>query len=308
MTQSSAKFRIGSRGSPLSAAQTEAVCARLCEVHGLPRAAFEIVVIRTSGDQAGDRRLADLGGKGLFTKEIEEALLAGRIDLAVHSAKDVPTFLPRGLALAAFPFRADPRDAFVSARAKSLAALPERRRRRHRLDPARGAGAAAAAGPEDGAVARQRGHAAGEDAARRSGRHRARARGAAAARARRKSYRNSRSDAISAGGGAGRDRHRNPRERPAYGGAGGSDRRRRCRHRGQDGARVPGRARRLLPQPDRGSCRSRQRARKLLWSGDCARRKRGGGDAARRAGAATRHGSAPMRARSSARARRKARC
>ena len=125
MTQSSAQFRIGTRGSPLSAVQTEAVCARLCAVHGLPREAFEIMVIKTSGDQAGDRRLADLGGKGLFTKEIEEALLDGRVDLAVHSAKDVPTFLPKGLALAAFPFRADPRDAFVSARAKSLAELPK---------------------------------------------------------------------------------------------------------------------------------------------------------------------------------------
>ena len=125
MTQSSVQFRIGTRGSPLSAAQTEAVCARLCAVHGLPREALQIVVIKTSGDQVGDRRLADLGGKGLFTKEIEEALLEGRVDLAVHSAKDVPTFLPKGLVLACFPFRADPRDAFVSARAKSLAELPK---------------------------------------------------------------------------------------------------------------------------------------------------------------------------------------
>ena len=124
MTQSSVQFRIGTRGSPLSATQTEAVCARLCTVHGLPREALQIVVIKTSGDQAGDRRLADLGGKGLFTKEIEEALLEGRVDLAVHSAKDVPTFLHRGLTLASFPFRADPRDAFVSAKARALAALP----------------------------------------------------------------------------------------------------------------------------------------------------------------------------------------
>jgi hydroxymethylbilane synthase len=124
MTQSSAKFRIGTRGSPLSLTQTEAVRARLAAAHGLAPEAFEIVVLRTSGDEVRDRRLAELGGKGLFTKEIEEALLAGRIDLAVHSAKDVPTFLPGGLALAAFPFRADPRDAFVSARAKSLTGLP----------------------------------------------------------------------------------------------------------------------------------------------------------------------------------------
>jgi len=124
MTQSSAKFRIGTRGSPLSLTQTEAVRARLAAAHGLAPEALEIVVVRTSGDEVHDRRLADLGGKGLFTKEIEEALLQGRIDLAVHSAKDVPTFLPGGLALAAFPFRADPRDAFVSARAKSLINLP----------------------------------------------------------------------------------------------------------------------------------------------------------------------------------------
>jgi len=124
MTQSKAKFRIGTRGSPLSLAQTETVRARLAAAHGLPPAAFEIVVMRTSGDELRDRRLADLGGKGLFTKEIEEALLDGRIDLAVHSAKDVPTFLPAGLALAAFPLRADPRDAFVSARERSLASLP----------------------------------------------------------------------------------------------------------------------------------------------------------------------------------------
>jgi hydroxymethylbilane synthase len=125
MTQSSAKFRIGTRGSPLSLAQAETVRERLATANGLAPDALEIVVVRTSGDQVRDRPLADLGGKGLFTKEIEEALLAGRIDLAVHSAKDVPTFLPAGLTLAAFPFRADPRDAFVSMLADSLAALPK---------------------------------------------------------------------------------------------------------------------------------------------------------------------------------------
>ena len=124
MTQSSRTFRIGTRGSPLALVQTETVRAKLAAAHGWPPEAFEIVVVKTSGDRVHDRPLADLGGKGLFTKEIEEALLAGRIDLAVHSAKDVPTFLPKGLTLAAFPFRADPRDAFVSARAGSLAALP----------------------------------------------------------------------------------------------------------------------------------------------------------------------------------------
>jgi hydroxymethylbilane synthase len=124
MTQSSAAFRIGSRASPLALAQTELVRARLCAVHGLPADALEVIGLRTTGDAVRDRPLAEFGGKGVFTKEIEEALLDGRIDLAVHSAKDVPTFLPKGLALAAFPFRADARDAFVSKRANSLATLP----------------------------------------------------------------------------------------------------------------------------------------------------------------------------------------
>jgi hydroxymethylbilane synthase len=124
MTQSLTEFRIGTRGSPLALAQTEAVRARLAEAHGMPIDAFEIVPVRTSGDRVRDRPLADFGGKGLFTKEIEETLLAGEVDLAVHSAKDVPTILPRGLVLAAFPFREDARDAFVSSRARSIAELP----------------------------------------------------------------------------------------------------------------------------------------------------------------------------------------
>jgi hydroxymethylbilane synthase len=120
----SQKLRIGTRGSALALAQTEIVRARLAAAHALDAAAFEIVIVRTSGDTIRDRPLADAGGKGLFTKEIEEALIAGKIDLAVHSAKDVPTFLPAGLLLAAFPPRADPRDVFVGTRARSLAALP----------------------------------------------------------------------------------------------------------------------------------------------------------------------------------------
>jgi len=116
-------LRIGTRGSPLALAQTEIVRAQLAVANGFDPAAIEVVTIRTSGDQVRDRPLADAGGKGLFTKEIEEALLAGRIDLAVHSAKDVPTFLPKGLVLAAYPERADPRDAFVSGRAATLKAL-----------------------------------------------------------------------------------------------------------------------------------------------------------------------------------------
>ena len=122
MTQFS-KLRIGTRGSPLALAQAEIVRARLAAIHGLDLGLLEIVTVRTTGDTIRDRPLAAAGGKGLFTKEIEEALIAGRIDLAVHSAKDVPTFLPPGLVLAAFPPRGDARDAFVSASANSLRSL-----------------------------------------------------------------------------------------------------------------------------------------------------------------------------------------
>jgi hydroxymethylbilane synthase len=127
MAQSSVKpalLRIGSRGSPLALVQAREVRDRLAAAHGLEAERIEIVVIRTSGDAIQDRPLADAGGKGLFTKEIEEALLAGNIDLAVHSAKDVPAFLPQGLVLSAYLPREDPRDVLISAKAKSLAALP----------------------------------------------------------------------------------------------------------------------------------------------------------------------------------------
>jgi hydroxymethylbilane synthase len=115
-------IRIGTRGSPLALAQTEVVRGLLKAVHC--DLAFEIVAIRTTGERLLDRSLADAGGKGLFTKEIDEALIAGRIEFAVHSAKDVPTLLAPGIRLAAFPPRDDPRDALVSARADSLASLP----------------------------------------------------------------------------------------------------------------------------------------------------------------------------------------
>jgi hydroxymethylbilane synthase len=119
-------FRIGTRGSPLALIQAREVRDRLVAAHpdlAVPEA-VEIVVIRTTGDQIQDRKLAEIGGKGLFTKEIEEALLDRRIDLAVHSMKDVPTFLPPGLEIVCLLPREDPRDAFLSRRAASLAALP----------------------------------------------------------------------------------------------------------------------------------------------------------------------------------------
>src|SRR5262249_12656799 len=115
--------RIGTRGSVLALAQAHEVHARLAAVHGAGHE-FELRVIKTSGDRIQDRPLADVGGKGLFTKEIEAALLAREIDLAVHSMKDMPTILPMGLTIACHLPRADVRDAFISAKATSLAALP----------------------------------------------------------------------------------------------------------------------------------------------------------------------------------------
>ena len=124
MVQSSAAFlRIGSRGSPLALAQAGEVRRHLAAAHGVDPERIAIHVIRTTGDRIQDRPLYEAGGKGLFTKEIEEALLAGAIDLAVHSAKDIPTILPDGLALAACLPREDARDAFISRKANSLAAL-----------------------------------------------------------------------------------------------------------------------------------------------------------------------------------------
>ena len=116
--------RIGTRGSPLALAQAQEVRRRLAQAHDLPETQFEIVAITTSGDRIQSRPLSEVGGKGLFTKEIEEALLAGTIDLAVHSAKDMSTLLPGGLAIAAYLPREDVRDAFISTRHATLQALP----------------------------------------------------------------------------------------------------------------------------------------------------------------------------------------
>jgi hydroxymethylbilane synthase len=124
MAQSAASLRIGTRGSPLALVQARMVRSRLAAATGVSEEGAELVVIRTSGDTIQDRPLADEGGKGLFTKEIEEALLDGRIDLAVHSAKDMPTILPKGLILAACLEREDPRDVFISRKASTLADLP----------------------------------------------------------------------------------------------------------------------------------------------------------------------------------------
>ena len=123
--QASSKIRIGTRGSPLALAQAREVQQRLEAAHGAGRLAFEVRVIKTSGDRIQDRPLSEVGGKGLFTKEIEEALLAGDIDLAVHSMKDMPTLLPEGLTITCLLPREDVRDAFISRKAASLADLPQ---------------------------------------------------------------------------------------------------------------------------------------------------------------------------------------
>jgi hydroxymethylbilane synthase len=106
--------------------QAEAVRDGLTKAHGIAAESVEVVAIKTSGDRIRDRTLAEAGGKGLFTKEIEAALRAGEVDLAVHSAKDMETFLPAGLAIGAVLEREDARDALIAREAASLEALPQR--------------------------------------------------------------------------------------------------------------------------------------------------------------------------------------
>jgi hydroxymethylbilane synthase len=119
------RFRIGTRGSKLALIQAHMVAGHVGAALGLPpEEAAEIVVIKTTGDKVQDRNLSEVGGKGLFTKEIEEALTDGGIDLAVHSMKDMPTVLPDGLVIDCLLERADPRDAFLSTKATSIATLP----------------------------------------------------------------------------------------------------------------------------------------------------------------------------------------
>ncbi len=121
-------LRIGTRGSPLALAQAHETRARLMAAWDLPEDAFAITVIKTTGDDRSlidaDRPLKEIGGKGLFTREIEEAMLAGRIDIAVHSMKDMPTLQPAGLVLDCYLPREDVRDAFVSPTVARLADLP----------------------------------------------------------------------------------------------------------------------------------------------------------------------------------------
>jgi hydroxymethylbilane synthase len=118
-------LNIGTRGSPLALAQAYETRERLAKAFDLPFEAFEIVVIKTTGDKIIDRPLKEIGGKGLFTREIEDDMLAGKIDIAVHSMKDMPTLQPEGLILDTYLPREDVRDAFISPRASGLAELAQ---------------------------------------------------------------------------------------------------------------------------------------------------------------------------------------
>jgi hydroxymethylbilane synthase len=119
------RLRIGTRGSPLALAQTHQVRCALARAHRVSEEAISVCVVRTSGDAIQDRPLSEAGGKGLFTKELDLALLNGDIDLAVHSGKDIPTLIPDDLAIPGFLEREDVRDCFVSAIAHSLQDLPQ---------------------------------------------------------------------------------------------------------------------------------------------------------------------------------------
>lgn len=119
------RLRLGTRGSPLALFQAHLVRDEICRAAGVPQGAVEIVVFKTTGDKIQDRPLSEAGGKGLFTKELEEALIENRIDLAVHSMKDVPTVSQPGLGLAAILPREDVRDAFISLKHGSIRDLPQ---------------------------------------------------------------------------------------------------------------------------------------------------------------------------------------
>ena len=118
-------FKIGTRGSPLALAQAHETRSRLQRAFELPDDAFEICIIKVTGDQILDKPLREIDGKGLFTREIEEALLAGDIHIAVHSTKDMPVQQPDGLVMDTFLPREDVRDAFVSLKYKSLSEMPK---------------------------------------------------------------------------------------------------------------------------------------------------------------------------------------
>ena len=120
-----ALMRLGTRGSPLALVQAHETQRLAAAAQGVQPSAIAIAVIRTSGDMIQDRALATAGGKGLFTKELDDALLRGDIDLGVHSAKDLPTLLPDGIVLAGTLLREDVRDAFISFKARDIMGLAQ---------------------------------------------------------------------------------------------------------------------------------------------------------------------------------------
>lgn len=124
MSEQQGRVKLGTRGSPLALAQAHEARRRLATAHGWSEDRIEIVVIKTTGDMIQDRALAEAGGKGLFTKELDRALLDGGIDFAIHSAKDLPTHMPEGIAIPGFLPREDVRDALIAGRGASLADLP----------------------------------------------------------------------------------------------------------------------------------------------------------------------------------------
>lgn len=126
MSLPSDRLRIATRQSRLALWQAQHVAGKLREAH--PGLEVELVPMTTQGDRILDRSLAQVGGKGLFIKELEVAMAEGRADIAVHSMKDVPSEMPPGMTLAAMLPRADPRDAFVSLRYENFDALPQRAR------------------------------------------------------------------------------------------------------------------------------------------------------------------------------------
>ena len=121
---SNSPLTIGTRGSPLALVQAHETMGRLIRSTGLEENCFKILVIKTSGDMIQDRPLSEVGGKGLFTKEIEEAMLDNNIDIAVHSMKDMPVICPEGLIISCYLPREDVRDSFISTKYKSISELP----------------------------------------------------------------------------------------------------------------------------------------------------------------------------------------
>ncbi len=253
MTQSSTEtsvLRIGSRGSPLALVQAREVQGRLAQACGLDPARIGITIIRTSGDMIQDRPLADAGGKGLFTKEIEEALLAGAIDLAVHSSKDMPAALPPGLVLSAFLPREDARDAFISSQGKNLARSAQRRGRRYLVATAASLDQAAAARPRHRAAARQCRDAAAQDRSRRGRCHHTCSRGIKASRPSCGGDRDARHRRVSAGSRTGRNRHRD------------SSRRHKDERAGRRGSAMQTRRRRWPPSAPSSPCSTARAARR----------------------------------------------